>query len=193
MLKTLTMMLSLVTASICGPGNWPLISIPCIRSHITFTFTSTRPLPNAGRGRTKVEEQRQCVRAYLLLDAERVDVAEGDVPGVEPVGVVGARLQEQRAEEEEDDQEEGRGRGGGLHSSPRLWYGATTLASTAIASPLGLISWRAGAGGRRGTSGRGQTVSAREGTGRDGRREETGICCCCCGEGWKWNRVWERI
>uniref|UniRef100_A0A0A9GCA0 Uncharacterized protein n=1 Tax=Arundo donax TaxID=35708 RepID=A0A0A9GCA0_ARUDO len=23
------MMLSLVTASICGPGNWPLIRIPC--------------------------------------------------------------------------------------------------------------------------------------------------------------------
>ena len=35
LLKTLTMMLSLVTASICGPGNWPLISIPCI----TATFS----------------------------------------------------------------------------------------------------------------------------------------------------------
>lgn len=29
LLKTLMMMLSLVTASICGPGNWPLIRIPC--------------------------------------------------------------------------------------------------------------------------------------------------------------------
>lgn len=29
LLKTLMMMLSLVTASIWGPGNWPLISIPC--------------------------------------------------------------------------------------------------------------------------------------------------------------------
>jgi hypothetical protein len=29
LLKTLTMMLSLVTTSICGPRNWPLISIPC--------------------------------------------------------------------------------------------------------------------------------------------------------------------
>jgi hypothetical protein len=60
--------------------------------------------------------------AYLLLDAERVDVAKGDVPGVEPVGVIGACLQEQRAEEEDDD--EGRRRGGGLHSSPHLWYRA---------------------------------------------------------------------
>jgi hypothetical protein len=31
--------------------------------------------------------------AYLRLDTERVDVAEGDVPGVEPVGVFGACLQ----------------------------------------------------------------------------------------------------
>jgi hypothetical protein len=29
LLKTLTTRLSLVTASICGPGNWPLIRIPC--------------------------------------------------------------------------------------------------------------------------------------------------------------------
>lgn len=29
LLKTLMMRLSLVTASICGPGNWLLIRIPC--------------------------------------------------------------------------------------------------------------------------------------------------------------------
>jgi hypothetical protein len=96
-----------------------LISIPCICSHIHIT--STRPLTNAGR--TKVEQRpwalgSACGRAYLLLDAERVDVAEGDVPGVEPVGVVGARQQEQRREE--DDEDAGRRRGGGLHSSPHL-------------------------------------------------------------------------
>jgi len=39
--------------------------------------------------------------SYLLLDAERVDVAEGDVPRVEPVGVVGARREEERGGEEE--------------------------------------------------------------------------------------------
>lgn len=32
LLKTLTMRLSLVTASICGPGNFPLIKIPCVGS-----------------------------------------------------------------------------------------------------------------------------------------------------------------
>jgi len=37
-------------------------------------------------------------------------------------------MQQQRGEEEEDDDEAGRGRGGGLHSSPHLWYGATLRA-----------------------------------------------------------------
>lgn len=59
---------------------------------------------------------------YLLLDAERVDVAEGDVPGVEPVGVVAPHQEEERRQRGEDDEEEEAersGRGREPHS-PRL-------------------------------------------------------------------------
>lgn len=65
--------------------------------------------------------RRRCT--YLLLDAERVDVAEGDVPGVEPVRVVASDRDDE--EEEEEDEEAGNG---GLHS-PRL----TPTTATAVA------------------------------------------------------------
>lgn len=45
---------------------------------------------------------------HLLLDAERVDVAEGDVPGVGPVGVLGPGRREEGGEEDEDAEGGGR-------------------------------------------------------------------------------------
>jgi len=67
------------------------------------------PLTRGNRASTRAAVQHsnkgtrrsQSLSSYLLLDAERVDVAEGDVPGVEPVGVVGARREEERGGEEE--------------------------------------------------------------------------------------------
>jgi hypothetical protein len=43
------------------------------------------------------------VRTDLLLDAEGVDVAEGDVPGVEPVRVLGPGREQEGGCEEEDE------------------------------------------------------------------------------------------
>lgn len=42
LLKTLMITLSLVTASICGPGNCPLIRIPCA------TIAATKSKPGSG-------------------------------------------------------------------------------------------------------------------------------------------------
>lgn len=58
LLKTLMMRLSLVTASICGPGNWPLISIPCPPS--ATTHPRTRPeIPSRRLATEKNNEKKE--------------------------------------------------------------------------------------------------------------------------------------
>lgn len=144
-----------------------------LHSHPRAAIGECRP------NQTKVEEVknrgRAGVEAYLLLDAERVDVAEGDVPGVEPVRVVGARLLQEQRGEEDDDEGRRRGPGGPLHSSsphPHLarplqaseWCGTALHCSYRCELSLLGRSWRAGGDGRS------QTVSVRAGGKEGGNR-----------------------
>ena len=86
LLNTLTMTLSLVTASICGPGNCPLIRIPCAMvpttdrdQYETGSKTTRRPR------KTKAKESE---KSDLLLDTHGPDVSIGDVPSEEPVRAI---------------------------------------------------------------------------------------------------------
>jgi hypothetical protein len=85
-----------VTASICGPGNWLLIRIPCARDRDQNPRRISKDRDGIG-----TKQQCACRRTDLLLHAERVDVAAGDGPREEPVRVLAGRQQRQHAEEEE--------------------------------------------------------------------------------------------
>lgn len=86
LLKTLMMRLSLVTQWMSGPGNWPLTRIPCRgrTDHGRHWRIRSKEKKEVQKDKNGKEELTD-----LLADAEGVDVAVGDVPGEEAVGIFG--------------------------------------------------------------------------------------------------------
>jgi hypothetical protein len=70
----------------------------------------------------------------LLLDAERVDVAEGDVPCVEPVGVFGRHREERGRRRGEDDDEQAEAQRSGRGREPHSPHLTPHTAGTPVAS-----------------------------------------------------------
>ncbi|RRT33002.1 hypothetical protein B296_00052656 [Ensete ventricosum] len=108
LLKTFTIRLSLVTASICGPGNCPSISIPCIGEE-TRSWSPKTKQKEAPKGK-EAEEQKN-----LLLDSEGIDVAIGDTPSEEPVRIITCDPPRTGRQAETEDKPEGERGGGGFH------------------------------------------------------------------------------
>lgn len=70
-LKTLIIKLSLVTASMEGPGNCPLINIPCHDN----TFSSNKSTET----HTHTKEKKKVVK-YLLFNTKRINITVCNIP-----------------------------------------------------------------------------------------------------------------
>lgn len=71
LLKTLIMRLSLVTESICGPGNCPFINIPCILFENSLITHCSFPQQQ------KYPEEKNCTKTncvcLFVCERERID------------------------------------------------------------------------------------------------------------------------
>lgn len=99
LLKTLIIKFSLVTDSICGPGNCPLIKIPWKKESKNTTKDSCIIHLQAKQemGTTLIQKW------YLLLHSKRPNVTIGDIPCIKPIWVLAIDAAQAQNQEQESE------------------------------------------------------------------------------------------